>query len=294
MLFSVNGFSISNLQKATSESTVKVDIVANHLTEDLDGEIVLKNAFNDDAVKEFLDIGVIEYWHETKNPLLTKEDKNKYLLGKPTAFRWENGKPVVTAELTKSHPIVTDMLPHLEANQPVYAAAIGGSKMVLETTDGSGKNHKIIPKIKWDHLAIAPAPYVINRAGGMNVRLTKANDIICEFDNLNTFHKNIEIAGREEELRKALMAPASAGELYTEPGGVVTPQSIEKTPVNLTLSEQDGLDFIDTIIGIKEKRVPLKKAEYLNYFKSQKKEDFGRKSYGLIDKYFKLKKGAKK
>ena len=292
MLFQVNNLSISNMKKAGDFITV--DIVANHLTEDSDGETILREAFSDEAVKEFLDVGVVEYWHETKNPLLSKEDKNKYLLGKPTAFRWENGKPVVTAQLTKSHPIVSDMMPHLEAGQPVYAASVGGSKMVLEAEDSIGKKHRLIPKIKWDHLAIAPAPYVVNRAAGMNVKLLqKANDIMCEFDNMAIFQKNSTIMEKEEDLKKALMAPGSTGELYSDPGGVITKQSIEKKPVNLTLSDQDGIDLIDAIIGIKEKRIPLSKAEYIAHFAKKQKKDFGRKSYGLIDKYFKSNKGAK-
>ncbi len=293
MLFQINSLEITNLQKA-SDGIISVDIIANHLTEDSDGEIVLKEAFNDETVKEFLDIGVLEYWHETKNPHLNKEDKNKYLLGKPVAFRWENGKPVVTAHLTKSHPIVKDMLPHLEANQPVYAASIGGSKMVLEAKDSLGKMHRVIPKIKWDHLAIAPANAVINRESGMNIRLLqKANDIMCEFDNMEVFKQNGNIIEKEQELRKALEAPSSAADLQDTPGGVLTKQSIEKSVSNLTLSDQDGMDLIDTIIGIKEKRIPITKNEYLDHFKSIKKKDFGRKSYGLIDKYFKFKKGAR-
>jgi hypothetical protein len=289
MLFQVNGLEISNLQK--SDDIVTVDIIANHLTEDTDGETVLKEAFSPETVKEFLDIGVLEFWHESKNPHLSKEDKNKYLLGRPTAFRWENDKPVVTAALTKSHPIVQDMLPHLEAKQPVYAASIGGSKVVLETVDSTGKEHRIIPQIKWDHLAIAPMNSVINREKGMNVRLLKkANDIMCEFDDFNTFKSNGNIMEREEQLRKALMAPGSVQDLSETPGGVLTKQSLEKTPVNLTLSEQEGLDFIDAIIGVTEKRIPNKKNEYLDYFKKQNKKDFGQKSYGLIDKFFQLKK----
>ena len=291
MLFQVNGFSISNLQKANNDSLIKIDIVANHLTEDSDGEIVLKEAFSQDTIKDFIDTGVIDFWHDSRNPNFSKEEKNAAIIGKPLSFRWENGKPVVTAQLTKSHPIVQSMLPHLEAGQPVYAASIGGSKVVLETKDGEGKTHRIIPKIRWDHLAIAPAPYVINKNAGMNVRLLqKANDIICEFDNMQIFTQNSGIIEKEEELKKALEAPSSAGDLYNTPGGVITKQSIEKKPVDLTLSENDGLDFIDTIIGIKEKRVPLKKSEYIDHFKKKNKEDFGHKSYGLIDKYFKLKK----
>jgi hypothetical protein len=266
MLFQVNGLQISNLQKANG--VISVDIIANHLTEDTDGETVLREAFSDEAVKEFLDIGVLEFWHESKKANLTKEEKNKYLLGHPTAFRWENELPVVTANLTESHPIVKEMLPHLEANQPVYAGSIGGKKIVLEAKDSQGVTHRVIPKIKWDHLAIAPKNAVINREPGMDVRLlTKAKDIVCEFDNMDVFKRNsTNVIEKEEVLMKALLAPASAGALYDEPGGVITKQSLEGSPVNLTLSEQDGLDFIDTIIGVKEKRIPLQKAAYIKHF----------------------------
>lgn len=290
MLFQIDNFSISNLQKAGA--TISVDIVANHLTEDTDGEIVLKEAFSDEAVNEFLSIGNIDFWHDSKNPALSKQEKSAAIIGKPIAFRWENGKPVVTASLTKSHPLVKDMLPHLEANQPVYAASIGGSKMVLEATDSIGKKHRVIPKIKWDHLAIAPANSVINRAGGMNVKLLqKANnpEIMCEFDNIDVFSKNTHIMEHEESLMKALTAPESVGDLQNTAGGVITKQSIEETPVNMTLTDQDGLDLIDTFIKIKDKKIPMEKAEYLKYFEENNKKDFGHKSYDLIDKYFKIK-----
>ena len=287
MFFQINGLSIQNLQKASDSAVAVVDIIANHLTEDEDEETVLKEAFDDETVKNFLDVGVIEFWHETRNPNLSKADKNKNLLGKPTAVRWENGKPIVTAALTKNHPIVQEMLPHLEANQPVYAASIGGSKMVLEAMGKDGKKHKIIPKIRWDHLAIAPAPYVVNRAGGVNVRLLqKANELLCEFDDVNSFVRNREIIGKEEELRKALDAPASAAELYSTPGGAATRQSTEKKLVSLT--EDDGLDLIDTIIGIKNKKIPLIKADYLKHFETLNKSEFGNKSFNLISKYFNL------
>lgn len=289
MFFQINGLQISSLQKAGDNSAVVlVDIIANHLTEDADSETVLKEAFDADTVKEFLDIGVMEYWHESRDPHLSKLEKNEYLIGKPTAFRWENGKPIVTAALTKSHPIVEKMLPHLEANQPVYAASIGGSKMVLEAKDANGQKHRIIPKIKWDHLAIAPAPYVINRAPGMNVRLLqKAKDIICEFDDVNTFlRSSVNVIAQEEQLFKALSAPSSAGELYSTPGGSITKQSLEGNK-KLTFDEDESLDLLDTVIGIKNKKIPLQKAEYIRHFKKQNKENFGNKSFSLISKYFK-------
>lgn len=288
MLFQINGLTISNLQKAEDDLYVNVDIVANHLTEDSDGEIVLKEAFDKETIDNFMNVGVIDFWHESKNPTLTKAEKMKNVLGSPVGFRWENGKPVVTARLTKSHPIVQDMIPHLQSDQPVYAASIGGSKMVLETVDGTGKSHRIIPKIKWDHLAIAPANNVINREKGLNVKLLqKANEIMCEFNDLDSFKSNIDIFGKEEELRKALLAPSSTQDLQETSGGVLTEQSIEKDPKLLTFSEQDGLDLIDTIIGINQKRIPTDEKKYFQHFEDRKKKDFGQKSYGLIDKYFK-------
>jgi len=294
MFLKIDGLQIANLQKAVDGKTISIDIIANHLTEDTDGETVLKEAFSPEAVKSFLATGVIDFWHDSKNQNASKEERSAAIIGSPIAFRWENDKPVVTAQLTKSHKIVQDMLPHLEAGQPVYAASIGGSKMVLEATDSTGKAHRVIPKINWDHLAIAPANSVINREGGMNIKLLqKAKEIMCEFNDFDSFKQNSHIIGNEQELRKALLAPESPGEMYgagQTSGGVVTKQSIEDDVVNLTLSDQDGLDLIDTFIGIKDKRIPLKKAEYLRHFARKNKKSFGRKSYGLIDKFFKNKK----
>ena len=67
MFFQINGLSIQNLQKATDDKLIKVDIVANHLTEDSDGELILKEAFSPDVVKTFLDSGVINFWHDNKD-----------------------------------------------------------------------------------------------------------------------------------------------------------------------------------------------------------------------------------
>jgi hypothetical protein len=291
MFFQINGLRISPLDKASNAAVIPVDIIANHLTEDTDRETVLKEAFQPETVKEFLDIGVIEFWHESKNPILTKEEKHKNILGKPTGFRWENGLPVVTAELTKSHPLVQDMLPHLEANQSVYAASIGGSKMVLEVSDDKGGTHRVIPRIKWDHLAIAPANAVINRAPGLNVKLLqKANEIICEFDNYDIFTENINIADNEQELRKALMSPASVSDMQNTPGGVVTKQSLEKKPVSLTFDEDESLMIVDTLMKMRRRQIPSSRKEYGRYAQGIGKRDFGMKFMCLIDKYFK--KGA--
>ena len=288
MFFQVNGLQISNLQKAKDNKLVTVDIIANHLTEDVDGETVLKEAFNPETVKQFLDIGVIEYWHESRNPQLSKEEKNKALIGKPIAFRWENGKPVVTATLTKDHPIVKDMLPHLEANNPVYAASIGGSKMVLEVQDGQGVIHNVIPKIKWDHLALAPCNCVVNREPGVNVRmLQKAQELMFEFDSMETFtHSGPQYFSRETELRKALLAPGSVGDMQSTSGGVITKQDLEKSSqiVDLSFNEDEALLLLDTIIGIKNDEIPLTEDGYFNHFNNR---EFADKSYRLFNKFFK-------
>ena len=287
MYFQINGLTIQNLQKAEDDKLIKVDIIANHLTEDSDGEVILREAFNDDEVKNFLDIGVLEFWHESKNPAITKEEKMKAVIGKPIAFRWENGKPVVTAQLTKSHPIVQTMIPHLEASNPVYAASIGGSKMVMQVNDADGREKRIIPKIKWDHLAIAPCNSVINREPGVNVRLLqKANDIIAEFNNLSSFNMmSGNVLQQETELRKALEAPQSVSDMYETPGGAVTKQSLEKTIASLTFNEDEALGLIGTMLMIKDKKIPLTKEEYFKHFKD--KEEFADKSYRLFDKFFK-------
>lgn len=287
MFFQINGLSITNLQKASDDKLVNVDIIANHLTEDSDGETVLKEAFSPEEVQSFLNIGVLEFWHDSKNPALSKKEKMDAVIGKPIAFRWENGKPVVTAQLTKSHPIVQTMLPHLEANNPVFAASIGGSKMVMQVKDSEGNEKRIIPKIRWDHLAIAPCNSVINREPGVNVKLLqKANDIIAEFNDITSFNlMSGQIFSQETELRKALAAPMNAGEMYSASGGVVTKQDLEKGTVSLTFNEDEACKIIDAIIGIRAGDIPITINEYKAHFKTD--EEFADKSYRLFDTYFK-------
>ena len=289
MFFQINGLSIQNLQKATDDKLIKVDIIANHLTEDSDGEIILKEAFTDETIKEFINIGQIDAWHDSKNPAISKEERMKAVIGKPIAFRWENGKPVVTAQLTKSHPLVQAMMPHLEANNPVYAASIGGSKMVMVVKDDFGEEKRIIPKIKWDHLAIAPCNSVINREPGVNVRLLqKANDIIAEFNDMNSFKlMSGQVFAQETELRKALEAPESVSDLSETSGGVVTKQSIEKKPVTLTFSEDEAMKLMKAMFMVKDDKIPLTKEGYYEHFKDD--AEFADKSYRLFDKFFKKK-----
>lgn len=287
MFFQINGLTIQNLQKASDDKLVKVDIIANHLTEDSDGEVILKEAFSPEVINDFLSTGVINFWHDNKNPLLSKEEQMNALLGKPIAFRWENGKPVVTAQLTKSHPIVQTMMPHLEAGNPVYSASVDGSKMVMLVENSEGEKKKVIPKIKWNGLAIAPCNSVINREPGVNVKLlSKANDIIAEFNDMDSFKMmSGQIFSQETELRKALSAPESVGDMQNTSGGVITKQDLEKSVTSLTFSEDEACNLIDTILGIKNGSIPITINEYKNHFKNN--EEFADKSYRLFDKYFK-------
>ena len=299
MFFQINGLTISNLQKAkNNDKLITVDIIANHLTEDEDGETVLKEAFSPETVKEFMNCGsTIEFWHETKNPTLTKEEKNANILGRPIAFRWENGLPVVTAELTKGHPRVQEMLPHLEAGNPVYAASIGGSKIVLEAQGPDGRTHKVIPKIKWDHLAIAPSNMVVNRIAGVNVRLLqKANepsDIFFEFDSLTTFKRSSgQFFGQEQSLMKALLAPSSVGDMYNGSGaGIITKQDMEKSITSLTFSDEEAEKLLDAIIRVGNGSLPTNRSDYYDSF--PKDVEFADKSYRLFDRYFKKSKQEK-
>jgi len=286
MLFQVYGLDIKPLQKA-NDKTVFVDIVANHLTEDEEGEIILKEAFDDPTMKKFIDVGVIEYWHESRNPRLTKEEKNQALMGKPVSYRWEGGKPIVTAELTKSHPRVQEMLPHLEANNPLYAASVGGSKMVLEVASPEGQKKRVIPQIKFDHLAIAPRNSVINREPGVNVKLLrKANDLCLEFDNMDTFISNAPaLMQKEEALHKALLAPESVSDLYESPGGVIAKQDLKKSVSKLTLNEDETLLLIETLMRLNKNEIPTDKNQFLNLFEKINKRSTGDKIYSLITQY---------
>jgi hypothetical protein len=291
MFFQIHGLEIALLEKA-KPGIVPVEIIVNHLTEDDEGETILKSAFNKETIQEFFKAGaIIDWWHNSKNPKRTDEEQAEAVLGHATGFKWKNGKPTIAADLTESHPVVQKMLPHLEAKQPVYSASVGGSKKVLRVTTPDGHQKSIVPTIKMDHVAIAPAHAVINREPGVNISiLKKANDIMASFDNIDCFKKQSgQIFGQEEKLRKALLAPQSSTDLYETSGGVVTKQSLEKSLTDLTFGADESLLFLDTILNIIEKNIPLKKKSLLKYFEIKGQKDFGDKFYRLIDKYFKLK-----
>ena len=294
MFLYVDGLEINVLEKSkqTDENLVMVDIIANHLTEDTDNETVLKEAFDQKTVQEFLDIGIIDWWHKSKDANISDSEKAQSVIGIPKGFRWVNGKPVVTAGLYKKNPIVQEMIPSLESSEPAFAASIGGGKVVMKVNTPDGEK-RIIPKIKWDHLAIAPRNSVINRMPGPNITLLqKANNLLFTFPTMDSFKSDsIECFAKEEDLKKALLAPSSVSDLDNTSGGVVTKQDLEKGISNLSLSEDEAIELIDTILDIKNGEIPDDNDGFINYFTVQKKADLGKKYFSLINK---SKIGAKK
>jgi hypothetical protein len=292
MLVRIHGMSIERMEKAeVPAGVVRVKIIANHLTEDIDGETVLKQAFDEQTVKNFLNIGIIDWWHKSKDPDLSDNERARAVLGRPVDFLWENGKPVVIADLTKSHPVVAEMMPHLEAKQPVFAGSIGGAKVVFKVTDKNGQKKRIIPKINFDHLAIAPCNSVVNREPGMNVELlqkagNQKGDLMVEFGDMMDFCSHGFHIDDEILLRKAIEAPESVADLSNTSGGVLTKQSLEKTVSNLTLSDDDGLSLIDVVIKIANGSLPANEKAVKSYFDLINKADTGSKVVSLINKYF--------
>ena len=153
---------------------VPIRLVANRLSPDKVNERILPQAFNKPTVDYFLKCGLID-WHHESVMGITNEARSGAILGRPTGFQWEGGLPVVYGNLTKANQIVREnILPHLEAEQPVFAASVGGNvrKARLSPDTVSGKQVKDILEIEWDHIAIAGAPYVMSP--GSEVSLVKA------------------------------------------------------------------------------------------------------------------------
>lgn len=257
------------LQKAdinvNDDKVIAVKIIANQLTEDKEGERILPEAFDDETVKEFLNIGVID-WHHQSVLAKSVDERAHAVIGKPFDFKWEAGKPVVYAYLTKSHEIVKNsILPHLDADMPVFAASVGGSKATRQVFNpDSRKRESVIPKIYWNHLAITHAPYVQNTAGGAQVSMIKAiNDVYVQFSDVNEFLcKATTFFDRENELRKALeMGQSPAIEANGDPLRV---QSLEGGDNGYGI-------FLQVILGIKNGQIPSTREGINKFLKSKGK-----------------------
>lgn len=192
------------------DKVISVRLVANKLDLDKENQEILPEAFNKATVANFLKEGIID-WHHQSIMGKTDEAKAHAIIGKPYDFKWEDGLPAVYANLTKSHPIVKDsILPHLEADQPVFGASVGGSvkkaKSVWDSKVGGLKDQ--ISSINWDHLAICGRPYAVS--GGTEVSLVKAlgggddYEILLNYSDINQFVNEFHLTEKNDELLKAL------------------------------------------------------------------------------------------
>jgi len=207
MILSVGNWTIQKAGDAAKDSPyIPVRMVANRLITDRDNEEILPEAFNKGTVENFVKNGIID-WHHQSVLGKSQADKAQAILGRPSNFEWEDGLPVVYANLTKSHPIVRDaILPHLEADNAVFGSSVGGNvrkaRRVWDSASNSVKRQ--ISEIAWDHLAIAGRPYVI--CPGTEVRMIKAAEpsIWVAFSDVGTFENDYNVTTRETELIKAL------------------------------------------------------------------------------------------
>ena len=208
MRVEVGNWIIEKAAGAKEDSKVlPVRMIANKLQLDKENQEILPQAFSKATVANFLENGIID-WHHQSQTGRTPEQRANAILGKPTGFEWEGKLPVVYANLTKSHPIVRDsILHHLEADQKVFGASVGGSvKKARRVTDENQSKEQIM-EIDWDHLAIAASPYVIS--SGTEVTLVKAKgaehkEVCLRFSDISEFENNHELILRDEDIFKAL------------------------------------------------------------------------------------------
>jgi hypothetical protein len=95
-----------------------------------------------------------------------------------------------------------------------------------------------------------------------------------------------EYLNNEVELRKALGAPESVSDLHNTSGGVLTKRSqLNKGEdiAELSLSEDEALDFLEIVLSIKDRKIPATESGILEFCKDA---DTGRKIISLINKYF--------
>lgn len=226
-----------------SNGIVPVSIIANKLNVDKVNDQIDESAFTKDVIDFFLREGIVDWQHESRTAP-TSEERALAILGKPVDFEWyvEDGKryPKVFANLTKKNPIVSNViLPHLEADQPVLGASVGGG--ILETIKTYNEVIQAIVrkilKIKWDHIAIAGRPYVMS--DGSAVTLAKSiiinkesefsTEEVVSFSNLLTFNN----AGR---LSKSL----EAGEGSMEALGKESLEKANKVANDYVMGLRDG------------------------------------------------------
>ncbi len=222
-----------SLQKSGEENdkTVRVRMVANMMEPDKEDQQIVPQAFNKATVQQFIDEGIIEWFHKTITGK-TMEEKCGAILGRPVSFAWEDGLPVVYADLTKAHPIVRDyILPHLEAGNNVFGASVGGkiAKITKAFDEKLGRMKDKVTSMIWQHLAIAPLPYVVS--GGSAVSLVKAKDggeDTLQFADMDSFITNHDIITLDaDQILKAMEAGTATDSAGMTGHDAIRQQSLE-------------------------------------------------------------------
>jgi hypothetical protein len=243
-----------------TDKHVPVRMVANRLEVDRENQEILPQAFNKATIDKFVSHGIID-WHHQSVTGKTPEQRAQAILGKPYDFQWEDSLPVVYGNLTKAHPIVRDsILPHLEAEQSVFAASVGGNiRKARRATTANNKSKEQILEIDWEHLAIAGSPYVISP--GSEVSLVKAYgrenaEVRFVFSDLSSFEAECDLVFRGDEIRKALEAGAGTDIAGLTSVDALRTQSLEGKPVDYKmLVEQVAQGLRDDVIGPTEQGV---------------------------------------
>lgn len=234
MRVEIANFRLEKAGQAT-DKTVPVRMVANQLELDRENQKITAEAFNKSTVDRFLRHGVVDWFHKTvtsRDPVV----QAKAVIGRPTRFEWENKKPVVYADLTKANPIVAEaILPHLEADMPVFSASVGGdvrkARRVFDASVQKDVDH--IYEFEWNHIAIAPAPYTMSP--GCTVTIAKAgvglgiveNETLVYFEDLGAFSLGQNIFQDENKIRKAVMVGAGTDSATLFGGDTLRMQSLE-------------------------------------------------------------------
>jgi len=277
MNYFVKNFDIE-INKSAKETNqrIPIRIEASSETLDRDNDLILKSAYDDDTISNFLKTGILDYDHKSILGA-TEQEKAKAIIGEPTDFRMEKSKnaemevPVIYGDLYKENLFVSDsILPALKARSTRWGASIGGSILKADNRLDGDKSYREISKIKLNHCAITPTQKAINK-------FTSVEMIKSEFETFEYFIK-------------ALTAGASTSIGEITGGQVLQSQSLEGSykslmPVMLSVikgfkkaKEESSSNNIDDLIMMSIKDLP--ESEQISFIKALNENK--REIYSLI------------
>ena len=241
MLTTIDNWDLMKAESAsglTDSQFLGVRMVANMLSPDRKNDRLLKAAFDEPTCRFYLDHGVID-WHHQSVFGDTPEIRARAILGRPAAVTWENDKPVVYGRLTKAHQIVREAVaPHLEADNRVLAASVGGQMLKVTFTPDpvTGEPIRNVQKMHWNHTAIAARPYVISN--GSEVSLVKADSgpvMRVAFPDVSAYLTDGSVYETAERLMKALEAGdgSTTDTALLQDGAALQRQSLEGATTTL-------------------------------------------------------------